>query len=96
MIRTPEEFGRLLRQQRQAVGLTQDTLAARCGVTRRTIIDLEAGKSGTHLGKALMAAWEVGLRLSASPLSAKERSVVPLDENEELWDALSRASGPKP
>lgn len=68
MIRTAEEFGRLIRKQRQAAGLTQDELAARCGVTRRTIIDLEAGKSGTHLGKALMAAWEVGLRLSpASP-----------------------------
>ncbi len=71
MIRTAEEFGLLIRKHRQAVGLTQDKLAARCGVTRRTIIDLEAGKSGTHLGKALMAAWEVGLRLSpGSPASA--------------------------
>jgi HTH-type transcriptional regulator / antitoxin HipB len=70
MIRTAEEFGRLIRKQRQAVGLTQDELAARCGVTRRTIIDLEGGKSGTHLGKALMAAWEVGLHLTpASPAS---------------------------
>lgn len=68
MIRTAEEFGGLIRKQRQAAGLTQDDLAARCGVARRTIIDLKAGKSGTHLGKALMAAWEVGLRLApASP-----------------------------
>lgn len=64
MIRTAEEFGLLIRKHRQAAGMTQDELAARCGVTRRTIIDLEAGKSGTHLGKALMAAWEVGLLLS--------------------------------
>lgn len=73
MIRTAEEFGRLIRRHRQAIGLTQDELAARCGVTRRTIIDLEAGKTGTHLGNALAAAYEVGLRLapllreSASP-----------------------------
>jgi len=64
MIRTAEEFGRLVRQHRQSHGITQDELAARCGVTRRTIIDLEAGKSGTHLGNALSAAYEVGLRLA--------------------------------
>ncbi|AMJ59443.1 helix-turn-helix transcriptional regulator [Bosea sp. PAMC 26642] len=67
MIHSADDFGRLIRQHRQAAGLTQDQLATRCGVTRRTIIDLEAGKSGTHLGKALMAAREVGLRLSAEP-----------------------------
>ncbi|MCP4560325.1 MAG: helix-turn-helix domain-containing protein [Bosea sp.] len=67
MVRNAEEFGRLVRQHRQAVGLTQDELAARCGVTRRTIIDLEAGKAGTHLGNALAAACEVGLRLAPLP-----------------------------
>lgn len=69
MVRTAEEFGRLIRQHRHAAGLTQDDLAARCGVTRRTIIDLEAGKSGTHLGKALMAAREVGLQLAPQAAS---------------------------
>jgi DNA-binding XRE family transcriptional regulator len=67
VIRTAEEFGRLIRQHRQAAGVTQDELAARCGVTRRTIIDLEAGKAGTHLGNALAAAYEVGLRFAPLP-----------------------------
>lgn len=81
MVRTAEEFGRLVRQYRQAAGLTQDELAARCGVTRRTIIDLEAGKAGTHLGNALAAAYEVGLRFAQLPreLASSDQPVDPED-----------------
>lgn len=83
MIRTAEEFGCLVRQHRQAAGLTQDELAARCGVTRRTIIDLEAGKAGTHLGNALAAAYEVGVRLAPLPPEPAS-SEQPVDSDDPL------------
>lgn len=88
MIRTAAEFGRLVRQHRQAAGLTQDELAARCGVTRRTIIDLEAGKAGTHLGNALAAAYEVGLRFATLPRESIS-SDQPVDSDDPL-SALPR------
>ncbi len=88
MIRTTEEFGRLIRKHRQLKGMTQDELAARCGVTRRTVIDLEAGKSGTRLTHALTAAVEVGLCLDL-PSSEVSPPIHP-DEPDDPLAALPR------
>jgi y4mF family transcriptional regulator len=55
-------FGALVRERREAQKMTQDDLALAAGVGRRFVIDLEAGKPTTHLGKALAVATEVGLR----------------------------------
>ncbi len=63
MLRNAEDFGRLIRQRRRAAGLTQEQLAARCGVARRFLIELEAGKPTCQLGKALTAAVELGIQL---------------------------------
>jgi transcriptional regulator with XRE-family HTH domain len=63
-------FGELLKQARQAAGLTQEGLAARAGLSARVISDLErnvsrAPRSGT-----------VQLLLSALPLSTFERELL--------------------
>jgi y4mF family transcriptional regulator len=63
-IKDAAQFGKLVRQKRKALGLTQDQLATRCGVGLRFIIELEAGKPTCQLGKALTAANEVGIRLN--------------------------------
>lgn len=62
-IKSAAEFGRIVRERRRALGLTQEELAARCGVGKRFIVDLEGGKQTTQLGKALTAASEVGITL---------------------------------
>ena len=64
VIRSATEFGRAVRERRRALGLTQEELAARCGVGKRFIVDLEAGKPTSQLGKALTAANEVGIVLA--------------------------------
>jgi len=56
-------FGALVRERRKALGMTQDDLALASGVGRRLIIDLEAGKPSLQLGKALVVAGAVGLRV---------------------------------
>jgi y4mF family transcriptional regulator len=56
-------FGALVRERREALGLRQDDVALATGVGRRFIIDLEAGKPTCQLGKALLVAEAVGLRL---------------------------------
>ena len=50
-------FGRLLRQERKALGLFQSDVAQQIGTRRQTIIDLEAGKNvGLHVAFAALAA----------------------------------------
>lgn len=55
-------FGALVRERREALDLTQDQLALSTGVGRRFIIELEAGKATSQLGKALLVAESLGLR----------------------------------
>lgn len=50
-------FGRLLRQERKALGKSQQEVAATIGTRRQTIADLENGRNvGSHLLFAVLAA----------------------------------------
>lgn len=69
-------FGALIRERREAQRLRQDDVALATGVGRRFIIDLEAGKPTCQLGKALLVAEAVGLRLF-DLLAASERNSEP-------------------
>ncbi|AXS39131.1 helix-turn-helix domain-containing protein [Breoghania sp. L-A4] len=64
-IKTAADLGRLIREARQTRGWTQADLAARCGTGERFIVELENGKPTAQLGKALVAAREVGLKLAS-------------------------------
>ncbi|SMF94389.1 transcriptional regulator, y4mF family [Methylomagnum ishizawai] len=55
------ELGNALRSARKSQGLTQEQLAAACGVGRRFIVDLESGKPTCQLGKALSVLSTLGL-----------------------------------
>lgn len=68
---TPEQFGAAIKSARKAQGMRQDQLAGAAGVGVRFIVDLEAGKSSTQLGKALAVASALGLNLSISGPGAK-------------------------
>lgn len=84
-IRSATEFGRTVRDRRRALGITQEELAARCGVGKRFIVDLEGGKQTTQLGKALIAANEVGITLAdvGRPPSQPPPTNIPLNESDE-------------
>lgn len=56
-------FGALVRERRKALKMNQDDLALATGVGRRFIIDLEAGKPSCELGRSLLVAAAVGLRV---------------------------------
>jgi DNA-binding XRE family transcriptional regulator len=60
-------LGELVRETRVAAELSQDALSLAAGVSRDTIIALEAGRSGVSLGKALQVMRVLGLRLDAGP-----------------------------
>jgi transcriptional regulator with XRE-family HTH domain len=61
---TASAFGSLIRSRRKALNMRQDELALATGVGRRFLIDLEAGKSSCQLGRSLLVADALGLRVS--------------------------------
>jgi transcriptional regulator with XRE-family HTH domain len=63
-VETARAFGAAVRKRRAASGMTQDELALATGVGRRFLIDLEAGKASCQLGRSLLVAEALGLRLS--------------------------------
>ena len=89
-IRAAPEFGRAVRERRHALGLTQEDLARRCGVGKRFIVDLEAGKSTIQLGKAFTAAREVGMVLADTAGQAPAVAVpAPVSTQSDPYDALA-------
>jgi y4mF family transcriptional regulator len=57
------DFGRLIKKTRKKQGLTQEQLAATCGVGVRFIRELEKGKESCHMGKALLVLSMLGINL---------------------------------
>jgi hypothetical protein len=53
--------------------MTQRELAMVINAGERFVVELEAGKSTSQLGKALAAAQAVGMQISGSPLSQPSR-----------------------
>ena len=58
-VETAVDIGTLIRQTRQAAGLTQQQLADQVGTTRQCVIRLERGHHGTALNTALIALEEL-------------------------------------
>ncbi len=63
--RLAQEFGDGVRRRRNALGLTQEDLAAMIGTNRRFVSELERGKGTSYIGPALAAAEALGVRLSS-------------------------------
>ena len=62
-IGTVYSFGRAIRSERKAQGLTQTQLAELCGVGLTYISNLENGKETSEMGKAVHVAKMLGLDL---------------------------------
>jgi HTH-type transcriptional regulator / antitoxin HipB len=81
LLRTPLDIGFAIRDQRRRLGLGQDELAARVGVSRKWIIDIEKGKSRAAIGLLLRTLEALGLRLSidgdGAPVPRKRVKPVP-------------------
>jgi HTH-type transcriptional regulator / antitoxin HipB len=58
-----QQFGAMVREHREALKMRQDDVALATGVGHRFIVELEAGKPSCQLGRALVVAAAVGLRV---------------------------------
>jgi len=74
MKHTPKEIGKVVRETRKRLGVTQKGLALTAGTGLRFVIDLEKGKETCEIGKALTILHTLGIRLTLTPpeISAKE------------------------
>jgi len=63
-IKSSEDLGGAVREARLASGLTQQQLATAARVSRKLIVELEAGHQRAELGKALMVLSALGIGLT--------------------------------
>jgi transcriptional regulator with XRE-family HTH domain len=80
-------FGAMIKARRRAQGLHQEQLALATGVGRRFLSELESGKSTTQLGKALLVAETLGMRLDAL-LEGPSQAAAPGPDLREPCDEL--------
>ncbi len=72
---SPAALGAAVEAARRARGLTQSDIARRARVSRRFVLNLEAGKPGCHLGRTLTVLMCVGLVGVAVPLEAMQAAL---------------------
>jgi HTH-type transcriptional regulator / antitoxin HipB len=92
-LRTPADFGAIIREHRRRAGLTQANFAAKAGVGRQWIVEVEKGKPGAHLGMILRTLRALDISLVVDEQGRKKRKMsgyrggVDLDE---LLNSLRR------
>ena len=64
---TTQQIGRMIRDTRKKMGVTQKDLALTSGTGLRFVIDLERGKETCEIGKALTVIQTLGIRLALTP-----------------------------
>ena len=82
IIKSPAELGHLVRDHRTRRGLTQAALADQVGVSRKWLIDLEAGKRTADLSRVLRTLNVLGIELDArsrTTSSKTKNSAIDLD-----------------
>ena len=67
---TPQDIGKLVRETRKALGVTQKALALTSGTGLRFIIELERGKETAEIGKVLTILQTLGIQLTLAPPQA--------------------------
>src|ERR1035437_1674940 len=87
IVHTPRELGHLVRECRTKRLLTQAQLATAVGVSRKWIIDLEAGKTTADISLVLRTLRALGVELDAKE-RAERRATQEID-----LDAIVEAAG---
>jgi HTH-type transcriptional regulator/antitoxin HipB len=64
---TPQDLGKIVRDTRKKLGVTQKDLALTSGTGLRFVIDLEKGKETCQIGKALTILQTLGIKLVLTP-----------------------------
>ena len=95
-IRTPVDFGLMIRQARRSRRMTQQQLARAAAVGRQWIVAIEAGKPRAELGKVLqtLAALDLSLSIHGEGVPETRKSHLPIEtiDLQAVLDAHRRTS----
>jgi len=80
LVATPRDIGAAIKERRKQLGLGQAELAARAGVSRQWLIQVEGGKPGVALGLVLRLLNSLGMRLALDGYDP------PADYSDEILD----------
>lgn len=69
-----QDIGRIVRETRKNLGVTQKALALTSGTGLRFVIELEKGKPTCELGKALTVVQTLGIRITFTPPTSVKES----------------------
>jgi HTH-type transcriptional regulator / antitoxin HipB len=93
--RTVPELGLIIRERRRKLGLGQRALAAKVGVSRQWIVEVEQGKARAAVGLVLRTLEALGLQLdidaAGSAAPTPNSSIIDID----LDAVIDRARGRK-
>ena len=73
MRHSPKNIGKLIRDTRKRLGVTQRDLALTSGTGLRFVIDLEKGKETCQIGKALTILNTLGIKVTLTPPPAPSK-----------------------
>ena len=71
---TSQDIGRLVRETRKGLGVTQKELALTSGTGLRFIIELEKGKETAEIGKVLTILQTLGIQITLTPPAAPKKT----------------------
>jgi HTH-type transcriptional regulator / antitoxin HipB len=94
-VRSADQVGNLVRSARLRRRMSQEDLAAAAGVSRRWLINLEAGKAGSELGLVLSVLNALGLPLLVDTPDAPTHSDLRASANVDLDEYLRYLAGPR-
>ncbi len=63
VVTDPASLGRALQKRRKTLGLRQEDVALQSGISRPTLMAIEAGKETAQIGLVLQVCRDLGLRL---------------------------------
>jgi HTH-type transcriptional regulator / antitoxin HipB len=95
-LRTPRDVGLVIRARRRALGLEQQALADRVGVSRQWVVGVEKGKQRAEAGLVLKTLTALGLVLDVREDHAVEASPSPGAPTPSDIDAVVAAARRKP
>jgi HTH-type transcriptional regulator / antitoxin HipB len=90
-IRTPTDFGALIRDRRIKLGLDQRSLAQKVGVSRQWIVEVEKGKPRAEIGLLLRTIDALGIPLmTEEEAAAKRKDAIPAVDIDSIVAAARR------
>lgn len=100
LIKTPADLGALIRERRTALRLDQESLAKSIGVSRKWVVEVEAGKPRAAMELIFRALRALGITLQAATSGSaniqkkkKAQHDLPSDDLDRFLDSLKKRNG---